>query len=156
VALNLDEVRIMVASRWITGVHQTWRTSAQWLWDSNSSLPQLRRHGKGITAWRTHEERRPPRWWPLGHVAGKWVRWLSNTVPQVHPRGRSFHPPWLSTSHRHELRRLVWIVVRRSLAATGSLNQWSDSGYSTMGAPFSAPDRASWRAPFSNFHVTAP
>jgi hypothetical protein len=90
------------------------------------------------------------------HCRCKWVRRLGSTVPQVHPHARSFHPPRLSTLHRHESRRSAWIMARRSPTATGSLNQWSDSGYCTMGAPFSAPDRASWGAPFSNFHVTTP
>jgi hypothetical protein len=99
VAPNLDEVRIMVASWCITGVHQTWRSSAQWLRAVTLGLPRLRRRGKGITAWRTRDERRPPRWWPLGHVAGKWVRRLSSIVPQVHPPREIFYRQPLSVQH---------------------------------------------------------
>jgi hypothetical protein len=53
-------------------------------------VPRLQLRGERVTAWRNYEEQRPPRRWPLGHVAGKWVHRPNSA--QAHPIAEIFLP----------------------------------------------------------------
>jgi hypothetical protein len=51
-----------------------WRSLANELRWSLLSSYGWQQHGERVTAWHNRGERCTPRRWPLGHVAGKWVR----------------------------------------------------------------------------------
>jgi hypothetical protein len=52
-----------------------------------------------VTAWRNREKRKPPRWWPLGHVA---VQVGTTHRAQVHPLGDLFTLTVIHTNlHTH-------------------------------------------------------
>jgi hypothetical protein len=96
-----------------------WRSLGKKLRRSLVSYYGWQRHGERVMAWHDHGKRRTPRRRPLDHVAGKWMRRKSETVPQVHPQRRSFHQEPLSALYWAQIVALARIRVRGSPAARG-------------------------------------
>jgi hypothetical protein len=116
------------------------------------SLPRQLLHGERVTAWRNHEERCPPRRWPLGHVAGKWLQRLSSNSAPSSSLVQDHWPPAIirapERTNRDTLRESQRVFTGGEVHCI-----WRSFYYCTISIFFSHSDRASSGAFFFNFYV---
>jgi hypothetical protein len=129
-----------------------WHSLAEKLRWSQVSCYGWQRRGERVTAWHDHRERHTPRRRPLGHVAGKWMRRQSETVPQVHPRRRSFHQESLSA--RYWVRIVAPTRIQERVTAAKCNEPEDLFVHCTMVIIISRSDSTIWVALFSIFDVT--
>jgi hypothetical protein len=104
-------------------------------------------------AWCNRGEWCTSRWRPLGHVAGKWTRRQSATVPPSSSTARSFYPTKLFTCYWARIAAPAQIRAR-DCWRRGALHLRSYSVHYTIRILIRAPDTAICSALIFNFHVT--